>query len=54
MKPRISWDADAGKWKLVYGRTVMDQRVEWFRFWPFAVVASLSPVAQQFNPGPTS
>lgn len=46
MKPRISWDADAGKWRLAYGRTVMDQRVSWFRFWPLAVGAALAPDAQ--------
>lgn len=46
MKPRITWDAQKGRWKLVYGKTVMDQRVRYFRFWPLAVVAALAPDVQ--------
>lgn len=48
MKPRIKWDAETSKWTLTYGRTVMDQRVRSFRFWPLAISAAHSPDAQQW------
>ena len=49
MKPRITWDAEKSRWELTYGRTVMEQRVQRFRFWPLAVVASLAPDVQQYR-----
>lgn len=54
MKPRIKWDAARGKWKLTYGRTLMEQRVKRFSCWPLAVTEALGSDVQSYQMEPCS